>query len=90
MGKDAGPSNAVLAAVASAATMAAPLGRKEDESKNNADGIKICNSNGYQLAAKSILSKPLYEYLASGTDDEQTLSENVSRMVHPLSSHRCT
>ena len=40
--------------------------------------IKICNANDYQLAARSILPKPLYEYLASGTDDEQTLTENVS------------
>jgi len=41
-------------------------------------GIKICNSNDYQVVARKILSKPLYEYLASGTDDEQTLSENES------------
>lgn len=41
-------------------------------------GIKICNANDYQLAARSIISKPLYEYLASGTDDEQTLTENES------------
>ena len=39
---------------------------------------KICNARDYQLAARSILPKAIYEYLASGTDDEQTLSENVS------------
>jgi len=39
---------------------------------------KICNVDDYQIAARSIIPKALYEYLASGTDDEQTLSENVS------------
>lgn len=73
MNKNVAPSNAMLSVVAaSAATIATetPRNRKAD--------IKICNANDYQLAARSILSKPLYEYLASGTDDEQTLSENVS------------
>jgi len=36
----------------------------------------ICNVNDYQSAAKSVLPKPLYEYISSGTDDEQTLAEN--------------
>jgi len=36
----------------------------------------ICSVNDYQIAAKSKLSKALYEYLSSGTDDEQTLHEN--------------
>jgi (S)-2-hydroxy-acid oxidase len=40
--------------------------------------IKICNASDYQSVARQILPKPLYEYLASGTDDEQTLSENES------------
>lgn len=38
--------------------------------------IKICNATDYQTIARKILPKPLYEYLASGTDDEQTLTEN--------------
>ena len=32
----------------------------------------------YQSIARQVLPKPLYEYLASGTDDEQTLAENES------------
>ncbi|KAK1736627.1 glycolate oxidase [Skeletonema marinoi] len=39
---------------------------------------KICNASDYQIAARSLLPTPLYEYLASGTDDEQTLAENES------------
>ena len=39
---------------------------------------KVCNVSDYQAISRSILPKPLYEYLASGTDDEQTLSENES------------
>lgn len=39
---------------------------------------KICNASDYQIVARSLLPKPLYEYLASGTDDEQTLEENSS------------
>ena len=37
-----------------------------------------CNVNDYQKLAKSKISRALYEYLASGTDDEQTLAENRS------------
>ena len=40
--------------------------------------MKICNASDYQIAARSLLTQPLYEYLASGTDDEQTLKENES------------
>lgn len=41
----------------------------------------ICSVNDYQIAAKQKLSssidgKALYEYLASGSDDEQTLADN--------------
>lgn len=36
----------------------------------------ICNLNDYQKAAKQVLPKYLYEYLASGSDEEQTLAEN--------------
>jgi (S)-2-hydroxy-acid oxidase len=32
--------------------------------------------NDYQVLARSKLSKALYEYLASGSDNEQTLAEN--------------
>ena len=39
---------------------------------------KICNVDDYQIVARSIIPNALYEYLASGTDDEQTLAENVS------------
>ena len=34
------------------------------------------NLDDFQQLAKRKLSKPFYEYLASGTDDEQTLAEN--------------
>ena len=36
------------------------------------------NLDDYQKEAKRKLPKPLFEYIASGTDDEQTLTENVS------------
>jgi len=45
---------------------------------DNKVNIKIYNAKDYQIASRKILPKPLYEYLASGTDDEQTLSENES------------
>ena len=35
------------------------------------------NVHDYQIIAKTRLPKALYEYLASGTDDEQTLAENI-------------
>lgn len=47
-------------------------------SADRASSRKICNASDYQTVAREILPKPLYEYLASGTDDEQTLSENES------------
>lgn len=52
----------------------------------------------YQLLAKKKLTKSLYEYLASGTDDEQTLSENRSafklwylrpRVLRPVGNLSC-
>ncbi|GKY99933.1 hypothetical protein MPSEU_000946900 [Mayamaea pseudoterrestris] len=55
----------------------------------------ICNVNDFQYLAKAKLPKELYEYLASGTDDEQTLAENRAafklwylrpRVLRPLSS----
>jgi (S)-2-hydroxy-acid oxidase len=38
----------------------------------------VHNVHDFQVLAKKKLSKSLYEYLASGTDDEQTLAENVA------------
>mmetsp|Transcript_21948 Transcript_21948/g.36302 ORF Transcript_21948/g.36302 Transcript_21948/m.36302 type:complete len:383 (-) Transcript_21948:1258-2406(-) len=52
-----------------------------------------CNLDDFQKIAKRKISKALYEYLASGTDDEQTLAENRSafkmwylrpRMMRPV------
>ena len=40
--------------------------------------VPIISVSDYQARARQVLPKPLYEYLASGTDDEQTLSENTS------------
>lgn len=40
--------------------------------------IVVHNVDDYQKLSKSKISKALYEYLASGTDDEQTLAENRS------------
>mmetsp|Transcript_13446 Transcript_13446/g.23882 ORF Transcript_13446/g.23882 Transcript_13446/m.23882 type:complete len:106 (+) Transcript_13446:65-382(+) len=37
---------------------------------------KIINVNDFQIVAKTKLDKDLYEYVASGSDDEQTLAEN--------------
>ena len=36
----------------------------------------ICSVNDYQVVAKRQLPQALYEYLASGSEDEQTLHEN--------------
>lgn len=77
MTKNVAPTTAVLSVVASAAAITAENPLKSKVQPQVA-GIKICNSNDYQLVARNILSKALYEYLASGTDDEQTLSENES------------
>ena len=53
----------------------------------------ILSVNDFQVVAKSKLRKALYEYLASGTGDEQTLAENRSsfhslylrpRMMRPV------
>jgi (S)-2-hydroxy-acid oxidase len=59
----------------------------------------ICNINDYQFAAKRVLPKYLYEYLASGSDEEQTLTENRlafaqyylrPRVLRSLSQLHCT
>jgi len=43
----------------------------------NGDYQRLCfNVNDFQVLAKHCLRKDLYEYLSSGSDDEQTLSEN--------------
>ena len=43
----------------------------------SADYKQLCfNVNDFQVLAKKHLPKDLFEYLASGSDDEQTLSEN--------------
>jgi isopentenyl diphosphate isomerase/L-lactate dehydrogenase-like FMN-dependent dehydrogenase len=43
------------------------------------DSLDQCvNLDDFQRLAKQKLPTPLYEYLASGTDDEQTLAENRS------------
>ena len=66
-----------------------------EEKRNLIKNFKICNASDYQIVARSVLPKPLYEYLASGTDDEQTLSENESafknwylrpRVMRPIGS----
>jgi len=41
------------------------------------DTMLPANVHDYQVIAKTKLPKALYEYLASGTDDEQTLAENI-------------
>jgi (S)-2-hydroxy-acid oxidase len=67
----------------------------ESSSLSSLSTMTICSVNDYQTLAKRKLSKALYEYLASGTDDEQTLSENRSaykawylrpRVLRPLSN----
>lgn len=55
--------------------------RDEDGSHKKNDGggkITICNLNDYQRVARTKVSKALYQYLASGTDDEITLRMNRS------------
>lgn len=56
------------------------------------------NLNDFQVIAKKRLPKDLYEYLASGTDDEQTLAENRAafkqwylrpRVLRPVSRVSC-
>jgi (S)-2-hydroxy-acid oxidase len=42
------------------------------------ESLSLCNVNDFQKLAKTKLPRELYEYLASGTDDEQTLAENRS------------
>ncbi|CAM9541877.1 unnamed protein product [Pylaiella littoralis] len=47
------------------------------DSEETTPNISTCISlDDFQRKAKLVLGKALYEYVASGTDDEQTLSEN--------------
>lgn len=49
-----------------------------DHPSSRDGSLVICNVNDYQRLARTKLRKALYEYLASGTDEEQTLAENIS------------
>jgi isopentenyl diphosphate isomerase/L-lactate dehydrogenase-like FMN-dependent dehydrogenase len=53
-----------------------------DQAQNTAEKTNnihpVYNVDDYQKISKAKISKALYEYLASGTDDEQTLAENRS------------
>ena len=63
----------------------------------DADYKRLCfNVNDFQVLAKKHLRKDLYEYLASGSDDEQTLAENrlafkrwflYAKAVKPIRKH---
>ena len=44
--------------------------------RNPCDLQKFISLDDFQQGAKQVLPKALYEYLASGTEDEQTLHEN--------------
>lgn len=70
------PSLVQVAAPAAAPTSAAAKNH-DGAADNDPPSVAICNVHDYQRLARSWLSKPLYEYLASGTDDEQTLSQNI-------------
>jgi isopentenyl diphosphate isomerase/L-lactate dehydrogenase-like FMN-dependent dehydrogenase len=47
-----------------------------DSSRHHRRVFRIVNVNDYQIIARWKLPRDIYEYLASGTDSEQTLSEN--------------
>ena len=50
---------------------------KNASDANSSDFHSLCfNVNDFQVLARKRLPKDLYEYLASGSDDEQTLAEN--------------
>ena len=48
----------------------------ENANRRTTNEVRICSVQDYQVLAQRKLSKALYEYLASGSDDEQTLTEN--------------
>lgn len=55
------------------AVISTPLSKK---TRSVVDLSKCISLDDFQRQAKLVLGKALYEYVASGTDDEQTLSEN--------------
>ena len=55
-------------------TLSAASARSENNENNFRQ--KCYNVEDFQRLAKQVLPKDLYEYLASGTDDEQTLVMN--------------
>jgi len=50
----------------------------QDKDMGQGERLVVCNLFDVQKLAKTKISKALYEYLASGTDCEQTLAENRS------------
>lgn len=57
-------------------TLSAASARSENTENKNNFRQKCYNVEDFQRLAKQVLPKDLYEYLASGTDDEQTLVMN--------------
>ena len=57
-------------------TFGGVINNYSNKKKMNDANIIICSVNDYQTIARQILPKAYYEYIASGTDDEQTLYEN--------------
>ena len=78
MSEEQASSSTIISIITESSTMVASDARETKEQKKSIENFKICNASDYQIAARSLLPKPLYEYLASGTDDEQTLTENES------------
>ena len=50
---------------------------EDEDATKNRNGM-ICSVQDYKDMAKAKLSTAVYEYVTSGTDDEQTLQENTS------------
>lgn len=68
----------ILGTAAAVAQEPTTAGGRRETSAAAYSEIVIANVNDYQRIARRTVPKSLYEYLASGTDDEQTLSENRS------------
>jgi isopentenyl diphosphate isomerase/L-lactate dehydrogenase-like FMN-dependent dehydrogenase len=71
---------------------------KSSSSSSDADELVVFKVDDFQTLARERLSKALYEYIASGTDDEQTLRENRSafsqwylrpRVMRPVGNLSC-
>jgi isopentenyl diphosphate isomerase/L-lactate dehydrogenase-like FMN-dependent dehydrogenase len=67
-------------------------------SNSDDDELVVFKVDDFQTLARERLSKALYEYIASGTDDEQTLRENRSafaqwylrpRVMRPVGNLSC-